>query len=344
MQRRAFLGAFIFALSGCSEQIPTDLVSPGPGSPTETEPGTATESPTPTPSPTPTETPTATEVPPTPTETPTPTESPTESPTPKKTELSLSAQLAAEQIEKARKIIRETVTTYAGFADASDPTILDVSAATTRFRFASINGKIGDANKALLDARSKGNDRQRERVAVLLDVVEFLRASGQVQQRVVAIFSTFSAARTALHEENVDRTRNRVETMVNERRQGRNRFQELDSNTEEASMDATEALSRRTYRRKITQFDLELSTANQLTGPSDRFADGTKRLKDARRLERQENFNNADRAARDAEAIFEEVVAALDAVLAGDVAPAFEADIESLREYADEKRIEADDF
>lgn len=342
MQRRAFLGAFILALSGCSERLPTDLVSPGPPSPTETEPGTATTTETPTASPTPTPTPTATEVPPTPT--PTPTETATASPTQRETELSLSAQLAAEQITEARTLITETVTAYAAFAGGSSPSILDVDASTTRFRFASINGKISDANNALLDARDKGNRNQREQVTVLLDVVEFLRASGQVQERVVATYAAFTAARTALREENVDRARSQANVMVNERRQGRNRFQELSENTEEASMDATEALSRRTYRRKLDQFDRELSTVNQLTGPIDRFADGIQRLKDARRLERQENFNNADRAADDAEAIFEEVIAALDAVLAGAVAVAFEADIESLREYADEKRIEADDF
>ncbi|MDX1745417.1 MAG: hypothetical protein R3324_05720, partial [Halobacteriales archaeon] len=213
----------------------------------------------------------------------------------------------------------------------SSPSLLDVNASTTRFRFASINGIISDANNALLDARDKGNDAQRDQVAVLLDVVEFLRSAGQVQQRVITTFSAFSAAETAVQNEELDRIRSQVDVMATERRQGRNRYAELESNTSEDSMDATEAISRQTYRRKLAQFDLELSTANQLPTPLNRFADGIQRLRDARRLERQDNFNNARKAARDAESIFEEVLATLETILEGDVAPAFEAGIERLQ-------------
>lgn len=341
MQRRAFLGTLVIVLSGCAERLPTDVVSPESPTATATETATATATETEAPTPTATTSPTPTEAP-----TPTPTATPTEtaSPTPPPTELSLSAQLAAEKIVDARETITETVSTYAAFAGGSSPTILDVTAATTRFRFAAINGMISDANNLLLDARDKGNEQQRSQVTVLLDVVEFLRGAGQVQQRLVATYTTFVDAQTALEEETVDRIRSEVQEMTNERRQGQNRFTELQSNTSEESMDATDALSRRTYRRKIAQFDTELSTVNQLPDPLSRFADGIERLKDARRLERQENFRNAEDAARDAEAIFEEVIASLDAVLEGEVASSFESGIESVRALAEEKRVEADDF
>lgn len=341
MRRRAFLGALVVFLSGCAESLPTDGLPTATPAETETASPTPTATATDTPTATPTERPTPT---PTAVETPTPTPTPTESPTPRRTELSLSGQLAAELIAEARDEITEAVGAYAEFARVDTPTILDVTAATTRYRYAAINGHLSNASNALLDARDKGNDEQEVIVNRLLDVVEFLRLAGQTQERVVACFGALSEARTAFEEENQDRARNRLDVMVNERRFGRNRLEELRSNTAEENMDESTTLSREQYREKISQFDLELSTVNMLPDPLSRFADGIQRLKDARRLERRENFNNADRAADEAEQIFEEVLSSLDSILGGDVAPAFEADIEELRALAEEKRVEADDF
>lgn len=339
MRRRAFLGALVVFLGGCAESLPTDGLPTATPSETQTAPPTATA--TATESPTPTERPTQS---PTAVETPTPTPTPTDTPTPQRTELSLSAQLAADRISEGRERIAEAVEAYAEFARTDTPTILDVTAATTRYRFAAINGHISNASNALLDARDKGNSQQQAVIDRLLDVVEFLRLAGQTQERVVACFSAFTEAKTALEEENVDRTRNRLDAMANQRRFGRNRLEELRSNTEEENMGESTALGRQQYREKVAQFDLELATVNALLEPLSRFADGIQRLADARRLERQENHNNAERAAREAEDIFEDVVAALDSVLDDEVAPAFEVLLEELRALAEEKRVEADDF
>ena len=337
MNRRAFIVALLGALAGCSERLPADGPSPGSPSTTGSPPNGETDSPKstityiqPQEEPatlTPWESPTATS---------TPTATATSSPPP--TELSLGARLAAEEINEAREAIRETVDRYSAFGQGPSPTLLDVTAAKTQFRFADINGPISNANSLLFDARPKANDRQLVVIINLLDVVEFLRAAGTVQERLAATYRGLETARGAVEDEEVARIRNQADSMENELRQGRNRFVDLQSNTSEESMHESKAVSKQDYRRKIAQFAKEFSTATQLQPLLIKFAEGIERIKDARRLENQENFNQAGKAGGEARVIFEDIISELDSILSEDIAPSFSPITEKLRSLAKDKR------
>lgn len=337
MKRRAFIVALLGALAGCSDRLPADGPSPGSPRTTGSLPSGETDSPSSistsiqpqqeTATLTPWESPTATS---------TPTDTATSSPPP--TKLSLGARLAAEDIDEAREAIRKTVDRYSAFGEGPSPTLLDVTAATTQFRFADINGPISTANSQLFDARPKANDRQLAVIINLLDVVEFLRAAGTVQERLAATYRGLEIARDAVEDEEVGRIRNQADSIENELRQGRNRFVDLQSNTSEESMDASKAVSKRDYRRKIAQFAKESSTAIQLQPLLNNFAEGIERIKDARRLENQENFNQAGKAGDEAQLIFEAIIDELESILSEDIARSFRPITENLRSLAKDKR------
>lgn len=334
MRRRALLGTVVVFVSGCSEQLPTDLLPP---TPTE-EP---TETPTPTASPTPAATPASA---PTPTETPTESPTPTEPTDPPETELSLSGRLARDLIVDGRRDLRRAVDAYAAAARVSDPTILDVTAATTRFSYRLIGGAIGDASSKFLEARRKGNDDQQALANRLLDVVQFVQRSGQCQERLVTTYRRLGAVQESFDREDTDAVRTRIDAMSRERRHARNRLADIRSETEAANAADADVLTPADYEAKVEQFDREVSTFGALPDPLLTFADGIESLQRARRHARRDNFRQARDAARSAESTFESVLEALDAILSDDPAASLEPVVSDLRALAEEKRAEADDL
>lgn len=357
MERRTFIAALVALFGGCSERLPIDTEETVRPSPTPTDPSLrtpqSTATPTSVPSPTvpPTElpTPTATETPsptPSPTASPTPTASPSPTPPPTPTPLSPLEQVSARHIRDGRAALNETLDIYIGFApdDIENPTLLDVTANTPKFQFRDLNGPIGDASSSLLNAQDHANGEQRSIIKRLLNVVQFVRSSGQTQTRVIATYRNFVDARKALADERVDTAQSRATTMDREHNQGRIRLEELRNQTNPESTDEFERISRELYRAKISQFDLELTTAKRLLAPIDTFITGIELLKDARRLRGVDNHQQATKKANEAEDTFETVVSDLDAILDGDIAPSFEPQIEQMRDLASQKVAEADSF
>ncbi|MFB6180063.1 MAG: hypothetical protein ABEI77_10100 [Halorientalis sp.] len=268
MRRRTLLAtAGVLFTAGCSEIIPPPQTTVT----TRTNAANGTdETPPPTSAPTTqadtTETPNATTDQPTQTSTDTPTE---------------AERVAAQAIKGGRRRLSESLDAYLSFAKVSDPTLLDVTAAT-QVGVSDVTKYAGKARTRLKDVPAGATPAQHTTADRLDAVAQFLTTGIRCQSSLNSAYSKFDYILGRIYAERFAALPGEID-QLRERRDNANQFLgTLQSETDRADMQAFDRISASQYDQKVTQLQREVTafgtfadTSDTLTGGLSDFGEAT---------------------------------------------------------------------
>ncbi|MFC7078863.1 hypothetical protein [Halorussus caseinilyticus] len=267
MKRRQLLVVGATLLAGCSSgESGTDE--------TETEQTTTTAT-----TATPTRTTTATE---TTTETTTTEETTTET----ETEQTTTTEKPNEDIVAARKRLEEAFEVYTSVASSSDGevSILDVTFTSGAFSRSKLVSRLEDARDALDDAAQSATDDEKKTIERLRDVALFFEHASYIERNLVRAYYHYGKVLKWTYAGDYAKAKSTFERMTEDRKKAADRRWTVDKETDVASTDATDLLTREEYDGTVKRLQngvgdvkkLE-SFAEKLVGGFEKFADGNRK-------------------------------------------------------------------
>lgn len=186
----------------------------------------------------------------------------------------------AELIERGRAHLRAAVEAFVEPAGGADPTILDVSAATTEFSRFDVNEEYRSAKRRLTDAKNFTGPANTALADDLLAAAEYVDTLGFAQLHLVNAYEGVSRAMRALYTENYADVPEEADDVTRQRASAEEYVATIRASFDESTVDVVDAISGDQYAAKLAQFDRELAAfeaiAPQLAAleaPFDRFRD-----------------------------------------------------------------------
>lgn len=210
----------------------------------------------------------------------------------------------APEVEAARQSIEAALSTYAGFAEADEPTILDVTSLNQAYDHLEVLDHLTEADDALDDAERRVDDdtggiERLRREYYLLDELAYAQWRGQL----IGITAERYAGSTAKSSPTVSLLESRYQDMRDKRGSLSRRLSKADSYLPDSFQ--PDIGDRELYRRKIEQLESERSTFGVYLAAHEDFKPGVEQFNEATTRLSEDRPTSATAKAREAERSFE---------------------------------------
>jgi len=229
----------------------------------------------------------------------------------------------APEVEAARQNLEAALSTYAGFAEADEPTILDVTSLTTEYDHLEVLDRLSAADDAIDDAErqvddSAGVERLRREYYLLTEL-----AYAQWRSQLIGIVADRYAGSTAKSSPTLSLLESRYQDMRDKQGTLTRRLSKASSYLTDA--DQPDVGDRELYRRKIEQLRAERSTFEVYLAAHEDFKAGVEQFNAATAALSNDRPVSATAKARSAERSFEACRSTLGGATAETLAPVTEA-------------------
>ena len=232
-------------------------------------------------------------------------------------------EAVAPEVEAARASLEAALSTYAGFAAADEPTILDVTSLTTEYDHLEVLDQLQDADNALNDAErrvddSAGVERLRQEYYLLNEL-----AYAQWRGQLIGIVADRYAGSTAKSSPTISLLESRYRDMRDKQGSLTRRLSKADSYLTDSFY--PDIGNRELYRRKIEQLRSERGTFEVYLAAHEDFKSGVEQFNEATLRLSEDRPVIAAAKARDAEQSFEACRSTLSRASAQTLTPVTEA-------------------
>ena len=230
----------------------------------------------------------------------------------------------APEVEAARQALDAARSTYAGFAGADEPTILDVTSLTDEYDHLTVLDRLGEADDALDDAERRvddataGIERLRQEYYLLTEL-----AYAQWRGQLIGITADRYAGSTAKSSPTISLLESRYRDMRDKQGSLTRRLSKADTYLTDAFQ--PEIGDREQYRRKIDQLRAERGTFAVYLAAHEDFKPGVEQFNAATRRLSEDRPVSATAKAREAERSFEACRSTLQGATAETLGPVTEA-------------------
>ncbi|WP_136717465.1 hypothetical protein [Halorientalis salina] len=199
-----------------------------------------------------------------------------------------SEREVAGAIETARGHLAESLSGYLAFAETSEPTLLDVTAATD-VSVSNVTSPASDARQVLNGAPSYVD----EDVERLSGVADFLTTAIRCQSNLEGTYSKFEFVHGRLYAEQFATLPDQLSQLRDRRDTAESHLETLRSETDRADMQAFDALSEDDYDRKVEQLQREVTAFGTLANTVETIADGLEAFIDGNDEFTDEDYDSA---------------------------------------------------
>ena len=237
-----------------------------------------------------------------------------------------------EAIESARAGLEAARSTYAGFAEPDEPTILDVTSLNRRYDYLSVTEHLNDVDSALNEAGKRTGDDFAALIETLRQEYYVLDELVRAQRRgqLIGIFADRYVGSTAKSSPDLSLLTSRYEKMRARQTEFIQRINKADSFLTDSFIPDVGTNSE--YRRKVEQLDDERATFAVYLDAHNDFHRGVEQYNDATAALSAGRAVGAIGSAREAERSFEACLETLSRARAETVAPltrSFRSGVES---------------
>lgn len=177
-----------------------------------------------------------------------------------------------ELLDRGRTHLEAAIEAFVESGAGEDPTIVDVSAATTEFSRHDVGNEYRAAKEDLLRAKEYTEGSQADTVDDLLEIAEFVDALGFAQIQLVNSFERVNTAVRTLYTESYGELEDDVDDIGYHRNLAAQHATSLRDTFDASTFEAVEFLTGAQFEAKVAQIDRELATFDGLVTHLDGIA------------------------------------------------------------------------
>jgi hypothetical protein len=194
----------------------------------------------------------------------------------------------ADAIETAHGHLTDSLSGYLAFAETSDPTLLDVTAATN-VSVSNVTSPASDARQ-VLDGAPRYVDEDVERLS---GVADFLTSAIRCQSNLEGAYSKFEFVHGRLYAQQFATLPDQLSQLRERRDTAERHLEALQSETERTDMQAFDPLSEDDYDRKVEQLQREVTAFDTLADTVETVVDGLEAFIDGNDDFTDEDYDSA---------------------------------------------------
>jgi len=189
-------------------------------------------------------------------------------------------QEVAQAIATARTRLADAHSSYLAFADATDPTLGDVTAAT-QVSVSDVTGQASKAQRTLENAPNTGSPTQKTTIDRLSGVAKFLATGIRYQSSVNAAYSKFTFVLGRLYAEAFAVLPREIGQFRTKRDKANEFRRTLQSETDRDDVQSFDPISTTAYDEKVAQLEREMTGFETLADTFATISDGLEAFTEA---------------------------------------------------------------
>lgn len=183
-------------------------------------------------------------------------------------------------VKRGREHLRAAVVAFVEAAEGEDPTIVDVTAATSEFSRFDVDEAYRAAREDLDEAKKFAEGELADELADLIAVAEFVNVLGYAQIQLVNSYGRVNTAVRTLYTESYGQLADNVDDIRSQRRSAAQHATTLRETADASAFGVVEYISAEQFEVKMAQIDRELATLDGLATSLDGLGDPLEALED----------------------------------------------------------------